>query len=71
VSSSLTRARLVPGEPLPARAPISHLALVERADVYLLAPATANTIASSRTAGGQPRHDRALAAACPVAVAPR
>src|SRR6202453_3372285 len=28
-----------PGEPLPERMPISHLALVERADVYLIAPA--------------------------------
>ena len=34
-----------PGEPLPEWAPISHLALVERAEVYLIAPATANTIA--------------------------
>ena len=34
-----------PGEPLPERAPISHLALVERAELYLIAPATANTIA--------------------------
>ena len=34
-----------PGEPVPERAPISHLALVERADVYLIAPASANTIA--------------------------
>src|ERR1700752_1112024 len=34
-----------PGEPLPERAPISHLALVERADAYLIAPASANTIA--------------------------
>ena len=29
-----------PGEPLPDRAPISHLALVERAEVFLIAPAT-------------------------------
>ncbi len=34
-----------PGEPAPDRAPISHLALVENADVYLIAPASANTIA--------------------------
>src|SRR5436305_7995987 len=34
-----------PGEAVPERAPISHLALVERADVYLVAPASANTIA--------------------------
>src|ERR1700738_2122563 len=34
-----------PGEPTPERAPISHLALVERADLFLIAPASANTIA--------------------------
>jgi phosphopantothenoylcysteine decarboxylase/phosphopantothenate--cysteine ligase len=34
-----------PGDPAPERAPISHLALVENADLYLIAPATANTIA--------------------------
>ncbi|MGH2870990.1 MAG: flavoprotein, partial [Solirubrobacteraceae bacterium] len=39
-----------PGEPAPERAPISHLALVHNADLYLIAPASANTIA--RLAGG-------------------
>ncbi len=34
-----------PGDPLPQHAPLSHLALVENADVYLIAPATAHTIA--------------------------
>jgi phosphopantothenoylcysteine decarboxylase/phosphopantothenate--cysteine ligase len=34
-----------PGEPAPDRAAISHLALVENADAYLIAPASANTIA--------------------------
>jgi phosphopantothenoylcysteine decarboxylase / phosphopantothenate---cysteine ligase len=34
-----------PGEPAPDRAPINHLALVENADLYLIAPASANTIA--------------------------
>jgi phosphopantothenoylcysteine decarboxylase / phosphopantothenate---cysteine ligase len=34
-----------PGDPLPAHAPLSHLALVENADVYLIAPATAQTLA--------------------------
>jgi phosphopantothenoylcysteine decarboxylase/phosphopantothenate--cysteine ligase len=60
-----------PGEPLPARAPISHLALVERAELYLIAPATANTLA--KLAHGQADNlltAAALAAACPVAVAP-
>jgi phosphopantothenoylcysteine decarboxylase/phosphopantothenate--cysteine ligase len=60
-----------PGEPLPERIPISHLALVERAEVYLIAPATANTIA--KLAQGHADNlvtTAALAAACPVAVAP-
>ena len=60
-----------PGEPAPDRAPISHLALVERADVYLIAPASANTIA--KLAHGHADNllsTAALAARCPVAVAP-
>src|SRR5580700_4138421 len=60
-----------PGEPLPERAPISHLALVERADLFLIAPASANTIA--KLANGHADNlltTAALAAACPVAVAP-
>jgi phosphopantothenoylcysteine decarboxylase / phosphopantothenate---cysteine ligase len=60
-----------PGEPLPDRAPISHLALVERADAYLIAPASANTLA--KLAHGLADNlltTAALAAACPVAVAP-
>jgi phosphopantothenoylcysteine decarboxylase/phosphopantothenate--cysteine ligase len=60
-----------PGEPLPEHAPISHLALVERADLYLIAPASANTIA--KLAAGQADNlvtTAALAAACPVAIAP-
>jgi phosphopantothenoylcysteine decarboxylase/phosphopantothenate--cysteine ligase len=60
-----------PGEPLPERAPISHLALVERADLYLIAPASANTLA--KLAHGLADNlvtTAALAAACPVAVAP-
>jgi phosphopantothenoylcysteine decarboxylase / phosphopantothenate---cysteine ligase len=60
-----------PGERLPERAPISHLALVERADVYLIAPATAETLA--KLAHGHADNiltAAVLAAACPVAVAP-
>ncbi len=63
-----------PGEPLGGRVeiiPISHLALVERAELYLIAPATANTLA--KLAHGQADNllsAAALAAACPVAVAP-
>ncbi|MEA2213685.1 MAG: phosphopantothenoylcysteine decarboxylase / phosphopantothenate---cysteine ligase [Solirubrobacteraceae bacterium] len=34
-----------PGDPAPPRVPISHLALAENADVFLIAPASANTIA--------------------------
>jgi phosphopantothenoylcysteine decarboxylase/phosphopantothenate--cysteine ligase len=34
-----------PGDPAPEHAPLSHLALVERADVFLVAPATAQTLA--------------------------
>jgi phosphopantothenoylcysteine decarboxylase/phosphopantothenate--cysteine ligase len=60
-----------PGEPTPDRLPISHLALVQRAEVYLIAPATANTIA--KLAHGQADNlltAAALAADCPVVVAP-
>jgi len=60
-----------PGEPPADRAPISHLALVERAQVYLIAPASANTIA--KLAHGHADNlltAAALAATCPVAVAP-
>jgi phosphopantothenoylcysteine decarboxylase/phosphopantothenate--cysteine ligase len=60
-----------PGEPPSERAPISHLALVERADVYLIAPASANTIA--KLAGGHADNlltAAALAAPCPVVLAP-
>ena len=60
-----------PGEEAPARMPISHLALVQRADAYLIAPASANTIA--KLAHGQADNlltAAALAASCPVLVAP-
>jgi phosphopantothenoylcysteine decarboxylase/phosphopantothenate--cysteine ligase len=60
-----------PGDPAPERAPISHLALVEHADAYLIAPASANTLA--KLAHGQADNlvtTAALAAACPVLVAP-
>ncbi len=60
-----------PGEPPAERAPISHLALVERAEVFLIAPATANTLA--KLAHGHADNlltSAALAAVCPLAVAP-
>jgi phosphopantothenoylcysteine decarboxylase / phosphopantothenate---cysteine ligase len=34
-----------PGDPLPAHEPLSHLQLVHEADVFLVAPASANTVA--------------------------
>ena len=34
-----------PGDPLPDHAPLSHLALVDHADVYIVAPASAQTLA--------------------------
>jgi phosphopantothenoylcysteine decarboxylase/phosphopantothenate--cysteine ligase len=60
-----------PGEPAPERAPISHLALAENADLYLIAPASANTIA--KLAHGHADNlvtTAALAASCPVLLAP-
>src|SRR5215218_11328774 len=33
-----------PGDPAPEHAPISHLELVQRADAYVIVPASANTI---------------------------
>ena len=48
-----------PGEQLPARAPMGHLALVERADLYLIAPATAKHAREARPRRRrEPRHDR-------------
>jgi phosphopantothenoylcysteine decarboxylase/phosphopantothenate--cysteine ligase len=60
-----------PGEAVPERAPISHLALIERAELYLIAPVSANTLA--KLAHGHADNlltTAALAAACPIAVAP-
>ncbi|WP_026911943.1 bifunctional phosphopantothenoylcysteine decarboxylase/phosphopantothenate--cysteine ligase CoaBC [Patulibacter minatonensis] len=60
-----------PGDPLPTHAAISHLALVEHADAYLIAPATANTIAGLATGRADTLVGSAyLAADCPVLVAP-
>src|SRR5271165_3315190 len=60
-----------PGDRLPAHEPLSHLELVGNADVYLIAPASANTIA--KLANGLADNlvsSCALAAACPMLVAP-
>jgi phosphopantothenoylcysteine decarboxylase / phosphopantothenate---cysteine ligase len=60
-----------PGDPPPAHDPLSHLELVANADLYLIAPASANTIA--KLAHGLAEDllsSCALAATCPVLVAP-
>jgi phosphopantothenoylcysteine decarboxylase / phosphopantothenate---cysteine ligase len=60
-----------PGDPQPAHEPLSHLELAGRADVYLIAPASANTIA--KLAAGLAEDllsSCALATACPLLVAP-
>jgi len=60
-----------PGDPVPAHAPIGHLELVERADVFAIAPASANTIA--KLAGGHADNlltAAALACRRPLIVAP-
>src|SRR5947208_4247611 len=60
-----------PDQAPPDHEPLSHLELVGRADVYLIAPASANTIA--KLAGGFADNlltSCALAAACPLVVAP-
>src|ERR687897_2104476 len=38
-----------PGDPPPAHAPLSHLQLAETADVFIVAPASANTLAKLAT----------------------
>jgi phosphopantothenoylcysteine decarboxylase / phosphopantothenate---cysteine ligase len=60
-----------PGDPAPSHDPIGHLALVENADAFLVAPASANTIA--KLANGLADNlltSAALAARCPLLVAP-
>jgi phosphopantothenoylcysteine decarboxylase/phosphopantothenate--cysteine ligase len=60
-----------PGEKLPDHEPAVHLELVRRCDVYLIAPASANTIA--KLAGGLADNLLAsayLACKSPVAIAP-
>jgi phosphopantothenoylcysteine decarboxylase/phosphopantothenate--cysteine ligase len=52
-----------PGDPLPEHAPLSHLALVEHADVFLIAPATAHTL-SKLAAGAADNLLTAAALAC-------
>jgi phosphopantothenoylcysteine decarboxylase/phosphopantothenate--cysteine ligase len=60
-----------PGQQAPAHQPLSHLQLVANADIYLIAPASANTLA--KLAAGLADNlltSCALAATCPVVVAP-
>ena len=60
-----------PGDPAPDHDPISHLEVVRRADVFVIAPASANTIA--KLAHGLADNlltSAALAATCPLLVAP-
>ena len=60
-----------PGQPPPQHDPLGHLELVRNADAYLIAPASANTLA--KLAHGLADNlltSAALAARCPVAVAP-
>ena len=60
-----------PEDPVPGHAAISHLELVRRADAYLVAPASANTIAKLAT--GQADNlltSAALACTAPLVVAP-
>ena len=60
-----------PGDPVPDREPISHLELVSRSDAYVIAPATANTLA--KLASGHADNlltSAALAATSPLLIAP-
>jgi phosphopantothenoylcysteine decarboxylase / phosphopantothenate---cysteine ligase len=60
-----------PGEPAPDHDPISHLELVARADVFVVAPASANTLA--KLAGGLADNlltSAALANTAPLVLAP-
>src|SRR5665213_1999130 len=60
-----------PDQASPTHDPLSHLQLVANADIYLIAPASANTIA--KLAGGMADNllcSCALAATCPVLLAP-
>src|SRR4030081_1629771 len=60
-----------PDQRPPTHEPLSHLELVANADVYLIAPASANTIA--KLASGLADNllcSCALAASCPLIVAP-
>ena len=60
-----------PDQPAPEHDPLSHLELVRNADVFLVAPATANTLA--KLAHGLADNlltSAALASTCPLVIAP-
>ena len=60
-----------PGEPAPDHDPISHLEVVRRADVFAIAPASANTIAKLATGlADNLLTSAALACEAPLLVAP-
>jgi phosphopantothenoylcysteine decarboxylase/phosphopantothenate--cysteine ligase len=60
-----------PGDPVPDHDPIGHLAVVENADIYAVAPASANTIAKLATGLADSILTTSfLACAAPRAVAP-
>ena len=60
-----------PGEPAPDHDPISHLELVRRCDAYVVAPASANTIAKLATGlADNLLTSAALASPAPLVIAP-
>ena len=60
-----------PGEPRPDHDPISHLELVDRCDVYCIAPASANTVAKLAAGAADNLVSAAyLACSAPVVIAP-
>lgn len=60
-----------PGQPLPDHEPLSHLELVARADTYVIAPASANTIAKLAVGlADNLLSSCALAVDCPLVIAP-
>src|SRR5580698_10483652 len=60
-----------PGQEPPPHEPLSHLELVDNADLYLIAPASANTLAKlAQGLADNLLSSCALAATCPVIIAP-
>jgi phosphopantothenoylcysteine decarboxylase/phosphopantothenate--cysteine ligase len=60
-----------PDQPAPAHEPISHLELVHNAELYVIAPASANTIAKlAHGLADNLLSSAALAARCPLLLAP-